>query len=115
MIIRLGSCPLPIKIHMPILSLKEYINITGLIKNKGNIRLFFEKESMYRMYLYKEKSTNEEHIALIKDIKNGENVPIRIHSSCITAETFDASNCDCHEQLEKAFTIIEHKKFGGVI
>lgn len=42
-------------------------------------------------------------------------VPIfcRIHSACITAETFEASNCDCREQLQQAFTVAS--KHSGII
>jgi len=65
--------------------------------------------------IYRDKTTGEEYVAVIKGNNNGENVPIRIHSSCLTAETFHASNCDCHEQLQMALLIADKEGFGGVI
>jgi len=37
----------------------------------------------------------------------------RIHSACITSETFEAVNCDCREQLQQAFAVASQNS--GVI
>ena len=54
------------------------------------------------------------HIALVSgDIKNKENVLVRVHSECITGEVFHSKKCDCKQQLDKALKIIG--KEGGVL
>lgn len=87
----------------------------GLENIEGRPTVYIEKDTTFQMYVYGDKTTGEEHVAVIKVIKDGENVPIRVHSSCLTAETFHASSCDCHEQLEIALTIAEKEGYGGVI
>lgn len=112
---RIGECPLPIRINIPIPLSEAQIKTLGLEGIEGQVSAFIGKESIFKMYAYGDKTTGEEHVAVIKDVRNGENVPIRIHSSCITSEVFHASNCDCHEQMEMALAIVEKEGFGGVI
>ena len=45
----------------------------------------------------------EHHVALVKgDIGDGENVLCRVHSECLTGDTFGSLRCDCGEQLAGA-------------
>lgn len=115
MIERLGQCPLPIRICIPVQLSVEQIEELGLTAAKETLNLSVEKDSIFQMYVFGDKTTGEEHVAVIKNVKNGRNVPIRIHSSCLTAETFHASNCDCREQLQMALSIADKENFGGVI
>ncbi|MBI3282859.1 GTP cyclohydrolase II [Candidatus Curtissbacteria bacterium] len=112
---RLGQCPLPIRVHIPITLSQEQITTLGLDRIEGRPMIIIEKDCAFQMYVYGDKSTGEEHVAVIKGVGDGENVPIRIHSSCLTAETFHAANCDCHEQLQMALGIVEKEGFGGII
>lgn len=115
MVERLAECPLPIRLHTSIPCAQEQIEALGLDTTEGNLRVTVEREATFQMYVYGDKTTGEEHVAVIKGVGNGENVPIRIHSSCLTAETFHAANCDCHEQMETALNLAEREGFGGVI
>lgn len=115
MVVRLGGCSLPIRIHAPITLSPEQAASLNLEDIKGKPIAYIEKDTVFNMYVYGDKTTGEEHVALIKGIGNGDNVPIRVHSSCLTAETFHASNCDCHEQLEMALAITEKEGYGGII
>lgn len=74
-----------------------------------------EKESVFKMIAYKGAVDGKDHIAVIKDVGEGKNVPIRIHSSCLTAETFHASTCDCEGQLNFALSLADEQQMGGVI
>ena len=50
----------------------------------------------------------EHHVALVKgDIGNGENVLCRVHSECLTGDTFGSLRCDCGQQFAAAMTQIE--------
>lgn len=55
----------------------------------------------------------EHHVALVKgDIGNGENVLCRIHSECLTGDTFGSLRCDCGQQFAAAMTQIEKEGRG---
>ncbi len=49
----------------------------------------------------------KEHCALVfGDISGWENILCRIHSSCLTGDTFHSLKCDCGEQLDAALQMI---------
>lgn len=55
----------------------------------------------------------EHHIALIKgDIGDGKDVLCRVHSECLTGDTFGSLRCDCGQQLAAALTRIEQEGRG---
>ncbi len=55
----------------------------------------------------------EHHIALVKgDIGDGENVLCRVHSECLTGDTFGSLRCDCGQQLDAALLQIEKEGRG---
>ena len=69
----------------------------------------------FLLHLYKDKITGESHIALVKgDLKNKKNVLVRVHSSCLTGDTFHSLRCDCGEQLDRAMLLIQ-KECCGVL
>ncbi|HKO58118.1 MAG TPA: GTP cyclohydrolase II, partial [Thermoanaerobaculia bacterium] len=69
----------------------------------------------FRVHAYKSDITGEEHVALVMgEIKEGEDVLVRVHSSCLTGDVFHSSRCDCGDQLERAFELIA-KEGKGVI
>lgn len=43
------------------------------------------------------------------------NVPVRVHSECLTSEVFGSLKCDCREQLERAEEEIARRGFGAVL
>ncbi|MCG3257105.1 MAG: GTP cyclohydrolase II RibA, partial [Candidatus Heimdallarchaeota archaeon] len=44
-----------------------------------------------------------------------EDVPIRIHSECLTGDAFTSLRCDCREQLEFALSYLSQQKHGILI
>jgi GTP cyclohydrolase II len=45
----------------------------------------------------------DDHVVILKgDVRNKENVLVRIHSECLTGDVFGSKRCDCGEQLELA-------------
>jgi 3,4-dihydroxy 2-butanone 4-phosphate synthase/GTP cyclohydrolase II len=64
---------------------------------------------------FRNKIDNQEAVALIKgDIKNREEVLVRVHSQCLTGDVFGSLRCDCREQLQCAIEMIE-KEGAGVL
>lgn len=58
----------------------------------------------------------EHHVALVKgDISNGENVLVRVHSECLTGDTFGSLRCDCGQQFAAAMTQIEQEGRGVLL
>lgn len=55
----------------------------------------------------------EHHVALVKgDIGDGEDVLCRVHSECLTGDTFGSLRCDCGQQFAAAMTQIEKEGRG---
>ena len=58
----------------------------------------------------------EHHVALVKgDLGDGENVLCRVHSECLTGDTFGSLRCDCGEQLAAAMGQIQREGRGVLL
>lgn len=58
----------------------------------------------------------KESIAIVMgDVKDGEGVLCRVHSSCISAHVFNSIECDCREQMEMAQFWVEREGRGVII
>lgn len=70
----------------------------------------------FKMVAYKEKLTDQDHLALIKGTwEEGEPILVRVHSSCMTGDIFGSCRCDCGPQLEKAMQMIEEAGKGVIV
>jgi len=70
----------------------------------------------FRIIVYENFVDNKEHVALIKgDISPDESVLVRVHSECLTGDTFGSLRCDCGEQLHAALRTIEKEGKGVLI
>jgi len=70
----------------------------------------------FQLIAFKEKNTDQEHLALIKGTwEENEPVYVRVHSSCITGDIFGSCRCDCGPQLHKAMEMIEAEGKGAII
>lgn len=111
----LDSSEFSLYLQRPLPLNEEQIRALGYQNMEGSLKLVVEQEADFTIVGFGDKTTGEEHIAVIKGIGDGENVPIRVHSSCITAESFHAANCDCQEQLERALLEAHDRGLGGVL
>ena len=67
----------------------------------------------FRIMGYVNDLTGEHHVALVKgDIGDGQDVLCRVHSECLTGDTFGSLRCDCGQQLAAAMTQIENEGRG---
>ncbi|MBU7578422.1 MAG: bifunctional 3,4-dihydroxy-2-butanone-4-phosphate synthase/GTP cyclohydrolase II [Flavihumibacter sp.] len=74
------------------------------------------KYGHFTMVAFREKHTNNEHIALIKgEWDKDEPVLVRVHSSCFTGDILGSLRCDCGEQLHKALQLVETEGKGVVL
>lgn len=69
----------------------------------------------FKIYGYINDLTGEHHVALVKgEIEDGEAVLCRVHSECLTGDTFGSLRCDCGNQLQAAMEQVE-KEGRGII
>lgn len=66
---------------------------------------------MFELYLYQSFYDNNEHVALVagnpKEFsKSKKPILVRVHSQCLTGDTFSSLRCECGEQLENALRMI---------
>ena len=67
----------------------------------------------FQMFGYINDITGEHHVALVKgEIRDGEDVLCRVHSECLTGDTFGSLRCDCGLQLQKSLEMIEKEGRG---
>lgn len=70
----------------------------------------------FQIHGYVNDITGEHHVALVKgEIGGGENVLCRVHSECLTGDTFGSLRCDCGKQLQEAMRQIEEEGRGIVL
>ncbi len=68
------------------------------------------------LHYYQTNQDEKEHLALVKgDVTEQENVPVRVHSECLTGDVFGSRRCDCGEQLARAMQYVEKSGCGVVI
>jgi GTP cyclohydrolase II len=61
-------------------------------------------------------SDHKEHVAVIKgEVLGAEDVPVRLHSECLTGDVVGSLRCDCRDQLEAALKMIGRMDKGIVL
>lgn len=67
----------------------------------------------FKVYAYRNKLDFSEHIAWVSgDLDFSKPVNVRVHSECLTGDTFGSYRCDCGEQLDASMRFI--RKNGGI-
>ena len=67
----------------------------------------------FRAYGFVNRLNGEHHVALVKgEIGDGKDILCRVHSECLTGDTFGSLRCDCGQQLASAMTQIEKEGRG---
>lgn len=66
------------------------------------------KYGEFMAYGFVNRLNGEHHVALVKgEIGDGKDVLCRVHSECLTGDTFGSLRCDCGQQLAAAMSQIE--------
>tara|TARA_B100001287_G_scaffold144361_1_gene121407 strand:- start:9724 stop:10923 length:1200 start_codon:yes stop_codon:yes gene_type:complete len=70
----------------------------------------------FKLKAFRQITTGEEHLALIKgEWAKGEDVMVRVHSSCFTGDVIGSLRCDCGDQLYSAMKMINDAGKGVVL
>lgn len=90
-------------------------NKEELIKSSSKCSLP-TKYGKFSMIGYENTLDDKEHIALVMgDINSYEPVLVRVHSECLTGDTFHSLRCDCGEQLDQAMRNISENGSGVLL
>jgi len=101
------------------------VSIADLIRYRRRYESQIERIALTRMptvhgtfdaHAYRDTVTGGEHVALVVgDVRDGEPVLVRVHSECLTGDTFGSLRCDCGPQLRAAMTAITTNGRGVVL
>lgn len=70
----------------------------------------------FRAIGYRNDVDAREHVALVMgDVERGEDVLVRMHSKCLTGDTFHSLRCDCRWQLHEAMRLIAEAGRGVIV
>jgi len=69
----------------------------------------------FKVHAFTEKQSEKDHLAItLGDINSTDSILARIHSQCITGESFFSLRCDCRFQLTESLKLIANKGCGVV-
>ena len=67
----------------------------------------------FRMIAYSSETDDEQHVVLIRGELPGDPPPlVRVHSQCLTGDTFGALACDCRETIDRSLEAIARENRG---
>ena len=103
-------------VYVTIKQLQEYCRIHEKHVIKEAEAHLPTKYGDFRMYGFINDLNCEHHVALVKgEIGDGEDVLCRVHSECLTGDTFGSLRCDCGEQLAKSMEAVEREGRGIIL
>ncbi len=101
------------------------VTVADLIRYRRRTEHLVERIATVRMptrqgeftaYGYQSKIDGSTHVALVKgDVAGASDVLVRVHSECLTGDTFHSLRCDCGDQLEEAMRLIEEEGTGVIL
>ena len=78
------------------------IRTESLVKRIATARLP-TRYGDFRVHVFQNLIDLQEHVALVRgDLADGQNVLVRVHSSCLTGDVLHSVRCDCGAQLDVA-------------
>jgi 3,4-dihydroxy 2-butanone 4-phosphate synthase/GTP cyclohydrolase II len=103
----------------------KLVSIADLIEYRRRTEMLVERVTVVRMptefgefrcVAYREKLNGKYHLALVMgEVDGAEDVLVRVHSECLTGDTFHSLRCDCGEQLDYALARIAEEKCGVLL
>jgi 3,4-dihydroxy 2-butanone 4-phosphate synthase/GTP cyclohydrolase II len=93
--------------------LQEYRKCHDILVDREAVAKMPTRYGDFVAYGYVNRLNGEHHVALVKgDIGDGKDVLCRVHSECLTGDTFGSLRCDCGQQFAAAMTQIEKEGRG---
>jgi 3,4-dihydroxy 2-butanone 4-phosphate synthase / GTP cyclohydrolase II len=74
------------------------------------------RHGTFKARAYRSELEDVEHIALyMGNLEKADDVPVRVHSECVTSEVFGSLRCDCRDQLDAALAAIAQAGQGVLV
>ena len=107
------------KFNLKFITIKDLIEYRikneSLITEEVDVELPTEYGD-FKMKAFKQLTNNQLHLAIYKgEWKSGDDVLVRVHSSCMTGDIFGSCRCDCGPQLQGAMKQIEQEGKGVIV
>jgi len=91
------------------------IRTESLVKRIASAKLPTEYGD-FHVHVFENQLDKQEHVALVRgDISSGQEVLVRVHSSCLTGDVLHSIRCDCGAQLDAAMQLIANEGRGVVL
>lgn len=93
----------------------------GIGKDKVCVRVVAMAElptrfGEFHIIAFENNRDGKEHVAIVKgDVIDAKDVPVRLHSECLTGDALGSLRCDCRDQLEASLTMIGAMERGMVL
>lgn len=102
---------------LPQLSLQELLNKPAAITADqmiiASIAQLPSRYGDFQVVSFYNSVDGQEHAAFVRgDVRGVENVPVRLHSECLTGDAIGSLRCDCRDQLEVALQTIGEMETG---
>lgn len=107
------------KFDIPIITIEEIIKYR--IQEETLVEAVAEatlptRWGTFTIKAFEDEIDKETHVALVHgDVATDEPVLVRVHSQCLTGDTFGSLKCDCGSQLDKAMQMIAREERGVVL
>ena len=70
----------------------------------------------FHIIAFENNRDGKEHVAIVKgDVIGAQDVPVRLHSECLTGDALGSLRCDCRDQLETSLMAIGQLDRGMVL
>ncbi|MDE1797891.1 MAG: GTP cyclohydrolase II [Candidatus Micrarchaeota archaeon] len=70
----------------------------------------------FKLYAFQEKGKGAVHVALARGkLRGAREIPVRLHSQCLTGDGLGSLRCDCRDQLEAAMIFLGKQKTGALL
>lgn len=70
----------------------------------------------FQIAAFANNQDDKEHVALIRgSVVGAEDVPVRLHSECLTGDALGSLRCDCRDQLEAALAYLGKQERGVLL
>jgi 3,4-dihydroxy 2-butanone 4-phosphate synthase/GTP cyclohydrolase II len=95
--------------------IKFRMRTESLVKRVASARMPTEYGD-FRVHAFENQVDHQTHVALVRgEIGDGEDLLVRVHSSCLTGDGLHSIRCDCGEQLDAAMRKIADEGRGVLL
>jgi GTP cyclohydrolase II len=92
------------------------VNDPGAARQLAPVADLPTRHGRFRIHVFTDDATGMENVALVSgDVFGQERVATRIHSECLTGDTFGSLRCDCREQLERGLERLSARSCGVLL